>query len=354
MVPVISDSEFSATKDFSLHEYSLFRAGDPQSLAERIDYWIEHPGEKAQMGIKYSEWADKMRVSSCVTETEKLYQKVIENYMIHGSKKPEESCIRRLTHPNVDKINKQYYYASLLQRCLFYLFTNALTLLLFIIDAAFFGLRVEGRKYLRKVKGGAVTVMNHIHPMDCTMVKIAVFPHHIYFTSLRRNLELPFVGWLIKLCGALPLPVNLGEKVLFQKQLKHGIKRGDWIHYYPEGMLVRHHQGLRDFKTSVFFTAVNNNCPVIPMVITYLEPQGLWSLLSKKDQMVLIIGEPQYPNLSLSRKKAVEELTNRTREVMQELMNKPFYSLKWSFSSVVRLACIVFLAMQVIKLFWPV
>ena len=354
LVPVISDSELSATKDYSLHEYSLFRAGDPKSLAERIDYWIEHPEERAEMGIKYAEKMDNIRVGDCVSQAEKLYQEVIDDFAVYEYKEVKESWIRRITHPDVDKINQQYYSASLLQRWTFYLFTNILALIVFVIDSALYGLKVEGRENLRKVKGGAITVMNHVHPMDFTMVKVAVFPRRIYFTSLRSNLELPFVGWLIKQCGALPLPVKLGEKITFQKQLKNGISRGDWIHFYPEGMMVKHHRKLREFRTSAFITAVNNNCPVIPMAIVYLKPQGLWHLLSKRDQMVLVIGEPLYPKAAVSKKEAVQELAERTRIAMEELMSKQIYAVKWNLPSVVRLACIVFLTMRIIRIFWPV
>ena len=44
LVPVISDSERSATNQYALDERSLFKAGDAGSLAEKIDYWVFQPG----------------------------------------------------------------------------------------------------------------------------------------------------------------------------------------------------------------------------------------------------------------------------------------------------------------------
>ncbi len=44
LVPVIADSPRSATPQFALDERSLFPAGDADALAQRIDWWIEHPG----------------------------------------------------------------------------------------------------------------------------------------------------------------------------------------------------------------------------------------------------------------------------------------------------------------------
>ena len=347
LVPVISDSELSAARNFALHEYCLFRAGDARSLAERIDFWIEHPELKAELSVRYAERAEEMRVERFVAATEKLYHKVIEDYRLHGSRRPEESLLRRITHPDVGKISPAYLRMSPLRNLLFSLFTNCVGVLAYIVDALFFGLRIKGRKNLRHLKGGAVTVMNHIHPMDCTMVKVAVFPRRIYFTSLSRNLELPFIGWFIKLCGAIPLPTEPVKLVSFLKQLKYNLERGDLIHFYPEGMLVRNHHGLRNFHPGAFFTAVNSGCPVIPMVLINSEFQGRRLF---KREMRLLIGEPQYPNLLLPRKEAVEELAERTRTMMEDLMQEPASS-RLSFAFLFRLAFFLYLARQSLKLF---
>ncbi|NLG84564.1 MAG: glycosyltransferase, partial [Firmicutes bacterium] len=229
LVPVISDSELSAAKSFALHEYSLFRAGDARSLAERLDFWIEHPELKAELSVRYALRAAEMRVGRSVAATEELYRKAIKDYRLHGSRRREESLLRRITHPDVNEIHADYWPASPVKRLLFTLFTNCLAVLAYIVDSVFFGLRIEGRKNLRHLKGGAVTVINHIHPMDCTMVKLAVFPRRIYFTTLRRNLELPFIGWLIRLCGAIPLPTEPRKLISFLKQLQYGPKRGELI-----------------------------------------------------------------------------------------------------------------------------
>jgi len=351
VVPVIADSELSATKSFALHPGSLFRAGDARSLAERIDYWIEYPQERLEASRLYAQETDQMRVSYCVAEMETLYRDAIEDWRTNGYKRPVESRLHRATHPNADRVNRAYSKSTFLKRWLFSVFTNFLALILYVIDATLFGFRVKGRGTLKKITGGAVTVMNHIHPMDCTMVKVATFPHRIYFTSLRRNLELPFVGWFIKLCGALPLPMNLKEMGWFQKQLRHGLHQGDWIHYYPEGLLVRDHQELRDFHSGAFFTAVHSGCPVIPMVITYLHPRGLWRMAGGKRQMLLTIGAPQYPDSALSNKNAVQELTERTWEIMQRMMKEPVPAIELSPSIALRLACLFILARQVFHCF---
>lgn len=53
VVPIISDSRLSATKAFALDDRSLFRAGDARDLAQKIDYWLDHPAERKVMGKRY-------------------------------------------------------------------------------------------------------------------------------------------------------------------------------------------------------------------------------------------------------------------------------------------------------------
>ncbi|AEE15876.1 glycosyltransferase [Treponema brennaborense] len=73
LVPVIADAPKSATVQFALDEKSLFKAGDPQSLAERIDYWIEHPEERKTLGERYAAAGEQYRVSVSVKKMEAVY-----------------------------------------------------------------------------------------------------------------------------------------------------------------------------------------------------------------------------------------------------------------------------------------
>lgn len=348
-VPVISDSHLSATKSFALHPNCLFKAGDARSLAEKIDYWIEHPEERSKMSRIYAEKAETIRVSKCVAEMERLYKDVISDYHKNGYKQPEKSRLRKLLHPDTDAVNVAYSKRTPARQALFYVFTNLIAIIIYFIDTIFFGLVIEGKDKLKKVRGGAVTVMNHIHPMDCTMVKLAVFPRPIYFTSLVNNLELPLVGWLIRFCGALPVPNGKGKLVGFMKHIKHGIQNGDLVHFYPEGMLIRNYEGLREFQPGAFYTAVHTGCPVIPMVLVNIHPQGIWRIAGGR-RMHLFIGEPQYPNSELSPKESVTELKNRTWQIMNEMMNEPVEAERISFSVAVRIACILYIASQVVRI----
>ena len=80
MIPVIADSKKSATKMFSLDERCSYRSKNIKSLADRIDYWIEHPEEKAPLLEKYQEFIKQFDFEKCMDNMEKMLIEVKENY----------------------------------------------------------------------------------------------------------------------------------------------------------------------------------------------------------------------------------------------------------------------------------
>ena len=61
LVPVISDNPRSATGQFALGPRNLFRSGDPSSLAERIDGWIDDPAALGAASETYARYAEALR-----------------------------------------------------------------------------------------------------------------------------------------------------------------------------------------------------------------------------------------------------------------------------------------------------
>lgn len=78
LVPVIANSPKSATVDFAINEKSLFESGNPQSLADRIDYWIEHPEEKDEMSKKYIEKSAQYKITESTSKMIEVYKSIIE------------------------------------------------------------------------------------------------------------------------------------------------------------------------------------------------------------------------------------------------------------------------------------
>ena len=76
-VPVISQGELVGTTDFALDSRSLFPAGDAKALAERIDWWIEHPRERERMGQEYADFSRKYDIEKSITSLIEMYKKAL-------------------------------------------------------------------------------------------------------------------------------------------------------------------------------------------------------------------------------------------------------------------------------------
>ena len=78
LVPVITNSEDSATPQFALDGRSLFAPGRPKDLARAIDWWFDHPDEKAKMEREYAEAAKNYDIDTSVRLCEQMFREAIE------------------------------------------------------------------------------------------------------------------------------------------------------------------------------------------------------------------------------------------------------------------------------------
>ncbi len=74
IVPVLSNSKNAALYQFALTDQNLFNAGDVKDLAQKIDYWIEHPKEKKELGEKYVEFMNQFKIENCIDQMEEMFK----------------------------------------------------------------------------------------------------------------------------------------------------------------------------------------------------------------------------------------------------------------------------------------
>lgn len=81
LVPVIAESEQSAAGQFALNDHSLFDARDTAMLAQRIDWWIEHPDELSHWGAVYAEHTrQEYSIESCVRKFVAMEREAIADF----------------------------------------------------------------------------------------------------------------------------------------------------------------------------------------------------------------------------------------------------------------------------------
>ena len=69
-MPIISEGWLIGTSTFALSPESLYPVFDSRALAERIDWWIEHPAERNEMVQRYAD-------SACNYNNEKTIESLI-------------------------------------------------------------------------------------------------------------------------------------------------------------------------------------------------------------------------------------------------------------------------------------
>ena len=80
LVPVISDSKESATPQFALDDRALFKAGDAEDLAKKIDYWLDNPKINEKEQKNYLEMAKKYEIDHCITKMIEMFKEAIEDF----------------------------------------------------------------------------------------------------------------------------------------------------------------------------------------------------------------------------------------------------------------------------------
>ena len=107
-VPVISDAEFSATKQFALHPENIFPHNDIDELAARIDYFVENPDALKAMEAEYLELTRNYRLDKCVSELERVFEAAIaDNQKRLANIAAENAHLTKLSEREAKKYWKQ-------------------------------------------------------------------------------------------------------------------------------------------------------------------------------------------------------------------------------------------------------
>ncbi|MGB8332377.1 MAG: lysophospholipid acyltransferase family protein [Polyangiales bacterium] len=168
--------------------------------------------------------------------------------------------------------------------------------------------------------GGFVFVSNHESLVDI-LVLGAALPGDFKWAAKRSLMNIPFLGWHLKLAGHVPVDRNQGKDAAtaVTEAFESVLRDEKPLLVFPEG--TRTEDGkLRPFKNGAFHAAVLTGKPVVPVAL-----RGTFTLMSREavdtggsnrpeDRLVTVrIGKPLYPNAELDEAAAVTDLRERTR-----------------------------------------
>ena len=185
------------------------------------------------------------------------------------------------------------------------------------------GLRIYGRKNLRKhrkeIRGGAITVSNHVFMWDYLCVLKAIRPHISYFPAWKPNFETGFQPFM-RILGGMPIPEgDIHSMAAFKKGMDKVVESGRWLHVFPEGSLWYFYPDIRPLKIAAFSYAVKYDKPLIPISMSFRPRKGWRRIFGKGPFVDLHVAEPLYADKSLGPREAAEELRARAYRIMQAM-----------------------------------
>ncbi|MGN0771247.1 MAG: glycosyltransferase [Christensenellales bacterium] len=324
VVPIIANSAKSATPQFALDERSLFEAGNPKDLAAKIDYWIEHPKEKEEMSKAYIAQGEKYNISYSIDKAEEMFKEAINTAREKRRMETKEAKKKGKYFVSKNKVT------HVLSGLLYYLVGIPV---FYLFCSIYLGLRIKGRKNLKKAKGkGVVSISNHVHLLDCAMNALALWPRRIQFTVLYESFNMPVAGKMLKFLGAVPTPQNVAEARVFKHEINTLLKDDKTVHIYAEAHLVNYYAGIREFNKGAFKIACDSQVPIIPIVISWRKRRGLYKLcFTSKPCATITVGEPIYPNLQLFSKEMYKDIEERTTKAMKDLYDNSNYGMSINY-----------------------
>ena len=230
--------------------------------------------------------------------------------------KKDNGLVYDSNYPYIDK-RKSFRFKRWLIRVLLYLFV-------FLVARIRMGLRIKGRKNIRKnkkfIKNGVVTICNHVHMWDFIGVMRGMIPYKPNLLVWGPNIR-GENSKLIRLIGGIPIPDdNLGGTMAYIRAVTNELNNGGWLHIYAEGSMWEYYAPIRPFKRGATYFACKCNKPVIPLAYSYRKPGWIRRKIFKQIAcLTLHIGEPIYKNDALNEKEQELDLTRRCHEAVCRL-----------------------------------
>ncbi len=212
-----------------------------------------------------------------------------------------------------------------------------------VFGARFFDKMIENRQLIIKevrgienftaVKGGKIVTCNHFSISDNYAVWVALRDYmdgRLLYKVIREgnytNPPKPF-GLFMRHCNTLPLSSQKATMVKFMKAFSVLLKRGETVLIYPEQGMWWNYKKPRPMQDGAFSIAVSNKAPVVPIFITMEDSDVIDGDGFPVQEYTLHILPAIYPDESLSRAEAREDMKNKNYKswvkVYEEFYKKP-------------------------------
>lgn len=227
--------------------------------------------------------------------------------------------------PRVIDGSYKYLHKNIFWNLAHFLVQNVLSVPIKVLYAKIkFRLKYVGKEKLKKYKKqGYFIYANHTQSFaDTFITSNANYPKRNYLIVNPENVSIKYVGNLIQLFGAIPIPSNKEGMKNFLHAIEHHINKGRSITIYPEAHIWPYYTKIRPFKNVSFKYPIELDKPSFCITNTYQERDN------GKVKITSYIDGPFWPNKNLgSIKEQKQDLRDRIYNTMVERSKNSNYEV---------------------------
>ena len=242
---------------------------------------------------------------------------------------PDKDFVHMIESPKVHNYtyDKSFPYRKNDKKSKFIKFWVKVVILLIVKPFCYFRylLRIKGKRNIKIYKQLAkrkamISICNHTTEWDTLFVMTSRFFHFCEFPIWQEGAESKS-GDFYRNAGGIVLPTKTYQGMNFAYEaMRDVIKEDKWLHIFPEAACWSFYPAIRPFREGAFKLAVEEDLPILPMVVKYRKPNPIWRIFKKQPNATLIIGYPVMPNPNLDKNMRIKDMMVRSKEEMMSLL----------------------------------
>ncbi len=223
--------------------------------------------------------------------------------------------------PRVIDENYKYEHKAVIWNITAWIVQNIISVPIKILYAKIkFKIKYIGREKIKTYrKKGYFIYSNHTQEFADTFITTnSIFPKRNFFIVNPENVSMKFLGNIVQMLGAIPIPGNKKAMKNFITSIEKKIKKGYAITIFPEAHIWPYYTKIRPFKSVSFKYPVDLNVPVFSITNVY----KAYGKNKDKVKIETYIDGPFFADTTLNLKKQREDLRNKVYECMVARSNE--------------------------------
>ncbi len=169
---------------------------------------------------------------------------------------------------------------------------------------------LDGKKYKRGFKGGALIAANHTGFSDAVLLGSSFWYRRVFFLASEEVMAKSVRAFFLKLMGCIKIDRGISDIDAVRKAVSV-IKDGHTLAIFPQGRIEKE-DGVSDIKSGAVLIALQSGAPIIPV---YSRPP-----LKKSKRRLYVVGEPFYASEYCKKKfPSVSDINNISEQLLEKI-----------------------------------